>query len=366
MARLYRADHVGSLLRPREVLEARQSLNQGRIGPQQLREVEDQAILDALELQRQVGLDVFTDGEFRRGDFRTDFADAVEGLTVDFSSPLPWHGPRVSEVEGIRAWYVSDRVRQVRRLTQEQSAFLRAHTPGPTKMTLLNAGYLGLRTYRPGVSDRVYPSLADLLTEVMPIVRNEIQALIDEGIDYVQLDAPGYTAFVDPDQRAQMRVAGIDPDQRFAELIATDEDSLQGIRRGEATLAMHLCRGNNQGHWLSQGGYDPIAERLFALSVDTFLLEYDTERAGSFEPLRFVPAGKHVVLGLISTKEGRLESQDKLCRRIDQAARYVPLDHLALSPQCGFASAAEGNPITPDQQRRKLELVVDTARQVWG
>jgi len=224
-----------------------------------------------------------------------------------------------------------------------------------------------LASYKPGLSDQVYPTRAALLDDIAAILRKEVEALLDEGVAYVQLDAPYYSHYVDPAIRESIRQQGADPDEALDQSIAADNSCIQGLKRDGVVLAMHVCRGNNRSRWYTEGGYEPIAEKLFgSLPVDAFLLEYDTPRAGDFTPLRFVPPGKTVVLGLVTTKEPRLESPDELRRRIDEAARYVPLERLALSPQCGFASTALGNLLTPDDQWRKLELVVNTARQVWG
>ncbi len=205
------------------------------------------------------------------------------------------------------------------------------------------------------------------MDELAGIIRNEMQALIDERVSYIQIDAPNYTSLADPRQREQMRRAGMDPEQAIDETIAADNASLAGLRRDGTLLAIHLCRGNSRSRWLAEGSYEPIAEKLFhVLDFDRFLLEYDSDRAGGFEPLRFLPANKTVVLGLITTKEGRLEPRDDVLRRIEEASRYIPLERLAISPQCGFASSAPGNLLTMDDQRRKLELVVEVARNVWG
>ena len=218
-----------------------------------------------------------------------------------------------------------------------------------------------------GVIGRDYATRSDLLAELTAIVAAETRALAAEGVPYIQVDAPGYMSFVDRRTVERMRQGGLDPDQELAEAIAADNACLAAARHDGGTTAIHFCRGNSRSRWLREGGYDPIAERLFtSLEADRFLLEYDTERAGGFEPLRFVPRGKIVVLGLVTTKQGQLESQDELRQRIDEAAKYVPIENLALSPQCGFASSFSGNLLSLDDQRRKLELVVDTARKVWG
>ncbi len=365
MAHPYRADHVGSLLRPPELLAARAAYAEGRLSRDALRATEDRAIADALALQRAVGLGIFTDGEFRRGSWLTDLAEAVEGFVPD-RVLLEWRGPGAA-AEYSTANVVGARLRPTRRLTAHESGFLLQHAPGPVKMTLPAPSNFLIASYKPGLTDRVYPTPADLLRDITAIVRAEIEALLAEGVAYVQLDAPYYSHYVDPRTREQSRRAGLDPDQALAESVAADNACVQGLARPGVVLAMHICRGNNRSRWYAEGGYEPIAERVFGgLAVDAFLLEYDSERAGGFEPLRFVPPDKTVVLGLVTTKDPALETQESLRRRIDEAARYVPLERLALSPQCGFSSTAAGNLLSPDDQRRKLELVVETARQVWG
>jgi 5-methyltetrahydropteroyltriglutamate--homocysteine methyltransferase len=361
----YRAEHVGSLLRPPELLAARTAHAGGRVRLAELRAVEDRSILDALALQRQVGVDVFSDGEYRRASWLGGMAEAVEGFVPE-RVEIHWRGPG-GGLEGSTAHVVGAKLRQVRRLTEHESTFLRAHAPGPFKITLPSPSVFMLTSFRPGLTDRCYPTRADLLRDLVPIVQRELRALAEEGVPYVQLDAPQYTYYVDPQVRDRLRQAGTDPDAAFDEALAADTACLQGLRRDGITVAMHVCRGNNRSRWFTEGGYDPIAEKFFgSLPVDRFLLEYDTGRAGGFAPLRFVPRGKAVVLGLITTKEGRLELSEVLMRRIDEASRYVPLEHLAISPQCGFASAIPGNLLSPDEQRQKLELVVEIARKVWG
>lgn len=365
MAARYHADHVGSLLRPAELAEARAAYAAGRGNLEDLRTVEDRAVLEALALQRQIGLDVLTDGEFRRGSWLTSMAEAVEGFVPE-KIVIEWHGPG-GGAEASTAQVVGRRLQQKRRLTEHEVAFLKGHARGPFKVTIPTPSSFLLVSYKPGLTDRIYPARADMVHELAAVVRREIAALVDEGVPYIQLDAPYYTSYLDTRVRERLRQNGVDPDQAFDEALAADTASLTGIPRDKVTLALHVCRGNSRSRWFTEGGYDPIAEKLFGtLDVDRFLLEYDTERAGGFEPLRFVPRGKTVVLGLVTTKEPRLESRDALRRRIDEASRHVPIENLALSPQCGFASVAAGNRLAADDQRRKLELVVDTARQVWG
>jgi 5-methyltetrahydropteroyltriglutamate--homocysteine methyltransferase len=365
MAMCYRADHVGSLLRPAGLLEARAAYAEGRLELDALRQAEDRAVLEAIQLQRDVGLGIFTDGEYRRGSWLTDLADAVEGFVPDHVF-LEWHGPG-GGTEASTARVVGARLRQTRRLTAYEVAFLKAHTPGPIKMTVPCPSNYVIASYKPGVTERVYPIHKALLHEITGIIRREIEALLAEGVAYVQLDAPFYAHYFDATTREQLRTSGVAPDQLCAQSIAADNAGIAGLARADVTLGLHICRGNSRSRWYAQGGYAPIAERLFAeMAVDTFLLEYDTDRAGGFEPLRFVPPGKTVVLGLVTTKEPKLESPDALRRRVDEASRYVPLEYLALSPQCGFASVAAGNLLSWDEQRHKLELVVDTARQIWA
>jgi 5-methyltetrahydropteroyltriglutamate--homocysteine methyltransferase len=369
MAEVYRADHVGSLLRPGKVKEARAAFREGRIDKEELGEAEDQAILQALERQKRVGIDVFSDGEFRRTGFQNDLVESVAGFVETDRPPVVriWQGPGGEPQEQGTSMVVGGTLQPMRRLTERQSAFLKVHATGPFKITVPSPNQFPTINFQPGLTDRFYPTRSDLLWEIVKIIQAEIEALIAEGVPYIQVDAPRYSYYVDPRWRQHLRDLGEDPDRLFQEAIAADNTCLEGVRREGITCAMHICRGNNQSKWYAAGGYEPIAEKLFeALAVDRFLLEYDTERSGTFEPLRFMPADKMVMLGLVSTKVPTLESPDDLLRRIDEASRYVPLERLALGPQCGFASTAAGNLLSEDEQWRKLELVVETAGKVWG
>jgi 5-methyltetrahydropteroyltriglutamate--homocysteine methyltransferase len=360
----YRADHVGSLLRAPELLEARAAGAPG----ERLRELEDRHILAALARQQALGFEVFTDGELRRKNFMSDLLDAVEGFDTGDAVSRGWQAGGAASAVSRVAGIVNARLRQVRRLTAHELPFLRRHSPGAIKMTLPSATQFPAIAYKRGVTDRVYRTHSDLLQDIVAIVRAEVRALADEGAAYIQIDAPRYSYYVDPRWRDYIRAEmGLDPDAALDEAVRADLACLEAARRPGVTLAIHLCRGNNRSHWYAEGGYDPIAEKLFGtLDVDRFLLEYDDARSGTFAPLRFVPEGRTVVLGLVSTKRPELESADALARRIDEAARYVPLERLALSPQCGFASTMEGNLLSEDAQWAKLELVVATARRVWG
>jgi 5-methyltetrahydropteroyltriglutamate--homocysteine methyltransferase len=328
-----------------------------------------------LDMQKQVGIDVLSDGEYRRGGWASDFQDAVDGY-VPGSPPvvMSWHSPSggAATLEapagagGGRV--IGKKLQKQRRLTEHEVGFLKQHAHGPFKMTMPAATYVVTRGYKPGVTDQAYDSRVDVLRDAAGIIHDELQALVDEGVVYVQLDNPHYPDYISEDRREQWRGLGVDPDQALLDDIQADNASIAGLDRSKVTVGMHLCRGNGPlGRWHTEGGYERIAEQVFGgIDVDRFLLEYDSERAGGFEPLRFMPSGKTVVLGLITTKSGELESQDLLRRRIDEASKYVAIENLALSPQCGFASTLIGNPLSWDEQRRKLELVVDTARKVWG
>ena len=365
MAVVYRAEQVGSLLRPAHLLQARTDHAEGRLSLNALRVIEDDAIAAAIDKQRQIGIDVFTDGEMRRGSWLTDMADAVDGF-IPQRVELEWKGPGGGR-EGSTAVAAGARLKKRRRLTEYELPLLKEKSRGPYKVTLPAPSNFLLASYKEGITDKFYPTRTDFLAELVEFIRDEIQWLVAESTPYIQLDAPYYSQYLDDSKRHQMRSLGRDPDAEFDAAIAGDNSSLKGIPRGNVTLGVHVCRGNSRSRWFTEGGYHAIAERLFgALDVDAFLLEYDSARAGGFEPLRLVPRGKNVVLGLLTTKESQLESFDSLRRRIDEAARYIPLENLAISPQCGFASVAAGNLLSMDDQWRKLELVVEMARKVWS
>ena len=369
----YRADQVGSLLRPPELLAARKNPS---IAPEQRKELEDRHIQRVLQRQKDLGFRIFTDGEFRRGGFMSDFNDSVDGLdnAEDIARDWKIEGSGTSALAGVKnrlPGVVVAKIRQKKRLTGHEVAFLKQHSPGDIKMTLPTANQFPAIAYKKGLSDLAYGSYSEFLWDIVPIFKAEIQALANEGFQYIQIDAPRYSYYIDPKWRRYVRdEMGADPDEALDEAIRVDNTCIEGARGGAKdsapVVAIHLCRGNNRSQWYAEGGYDPIAEKLFnQLNVDAFLLEYESERAGTFEPLRFVPRGKMVVLGLVSTKLPDMETADQLLRRIEEATKYVPLDQLALSPQCGFASIVDGNLLTEDQQWRKLELVVQTARKVW-
>ena len=361
----FHADHVGSFLRPQELLDARANAAKD---PQRLRDLEDQHIRRILDKQKELGFELATDGELRRRNFMSDFTDAVEGFDLGDAVARNWKAgdskaATVSSVTGV----VHRKLRQTRPLTGHELPFLKENCSVPIKMTLPSATQFPAISFKAGTTDKVYKDHSALLWDIVEIMKNDLSQLSSEGVDYIQIDAPRYSYYMDPRWREWIRTElKMDPDAALDEAIQADNACFKAARRPGVTRAIHLCRGNNRSHWYAEGGYDAIAEKMFGtLDVDRFLLEYDDARSGTFAPLRFIPKGKTVVLGLVSSKVPQLEDANVLERRIQEAVQYVPLGNLALSPQCGFASTAEGNLITEDQQWAKLKLVVDTARRVW-
>ncbi|MBZ5527646.1 MAG: hypothetical protein LAN71_07075 [Acidobacteriia bacterium] len=361
----YRADHIGSFLRPAEILEARRN---PAVTPEQLKAIEDRHILRVLAKQKELGFEIFTDGELRRRNFMSDFTDAVEGFDLGDAVARAWKAgekedAHVSSVTGI----VGAKLRQARPLTGHELPFLKKNSPGAIKMTLPSATQFPAISFKRGVTDKVYKDHSALLWDIVGIMKADLAKLSAEGVSYIQIDAPRYSYYMDPKWREWIRAEmQADPDALLDEAVRADNACFEAARRPGVTLAIHLCRGNNRSHWYAEGGYDAIAEKLFGtLAVDCFLLEYDDARSGTFEPLRFVPRGKTVVLGLVSSKIAKLESGDDLVKRIEEAAKFVPLENLTLSPQCGFASTMEGNLLTEDDQWAKMRLVAETARRVW-
>jgi 5-methyltetrahydropteroyltriglutamate--homocysteine methyltransferase len=363
------------------LLEARRS---PAFDPERLRALEDKHIQRVLERQKDLGFEVFTDGELRRRNFMSDFTDAVEGFDLSDTTNRTWlselepasvsangeGGPRKSEDADVSrvAGVVTSKLKQVAPLTGHELSFLKRHSPGRIKITLPSATQFPAISFKRGVTDRVYRNHSELLWDIVEIVKADMAQLVAEGVNYIQIDAPRYSYYIDPKWREWIRKEmQVEPNDLLDESIRADNACLDAARRPGVTLALHLCRGNNRSHWYAEGGYDAIADKLFGgINVDRFLLEYDDERSGTFAPLRFVPSGRSVVLGLVSSKRPQLESGDALIRRIQQAATYIPLEQLALSPQCGFASTMEGNLLTEEEQWAKLRLVMETAHRVWG
>jgi 5-methyltetrahydropteroyltriglutamate--homocysteine methyltransferase len=362
----FRADHVGSFLRPPELLEARKN---AASDPERLRQLEDAHIQRVIARQQELGFELASDGELRRRNFMSDFTDAVEGFDLADSTARSWKAgemkvAQVSSVAGI----VIKELRQVRPLTAHEVPFLLSHCNVIPKVTLPSATQFPAISFKQGVTGKIYKDRSALLWAIVDIMKKDLARLSSQGVKYIQIDAPRYSYYMDAKWRDWIRSEmNVDPDLALDEAVRADNACFQAARKPGVTLAIHLCRGNNRSHWYAEGGYDAIAEKLFGtLDVDRFLLEYDDARSGTFAPLRFVPKGKAVVLGLISSKVPKMESPDELVKRVDQASRFVLLENLALSPQCGFASTAEGNLITEECQWAKLKLVVDTARRIWN
>jgi 5-methyltetrahydropteroyltriglutamate--homocysteine methyltransferase len=375
-----RNDVVGSLLRPPALKEARNRYDEGELTLEELRKIEDRAILQAIRLQEEIGLAVVTDGEYRRLNFQDSFGASVSGYDagraslkfyeqrVQGSKPLQrWEIPNTGEAKGTAVSQrrpVIARLRLLRNTPLEEYRFVGEVARKPAKVTLIGPDRIAQR-FDWQNSKKLYPTMEEFMADVVAIEREMIRGLVDAGCRYVQIDAPGYTAYVDPPSLQAMRDRGEDPKENFRRSLRADNQVLEGF--GDVTFGIHLCRGNQRSMWHREGTYDDIAEQLLnELKHDRFLFEYDTPRAGGFEPLRFLPKGKVVVLGLVSTKVPELEKIDDLKRRIDEASRYAPLEQLAISPQCGFSSDVVGNLISEDDQKRKLEIVVETSRQLWG
>jgi 5-methyltetrahydropteroyltriglutamate--homocysteine methyltransferase len=381
MPSTYRADHLGSLLRPPEMLAARTAYDNKEISWEQLREAADKAGMRALEAQRAAGLDIYTDGEYRRSWFAGAMFDSLEGLVpnpdpvaVPATAGIGWQGPTgdlarqtLAEVTG-GSWVVGQKLRKVRSLVGEEAAFLKANAPGPWKITFAPVANRATGWFKPGLTDQFYPTEQDLIAELTTFLHDEVMAVIEQGCSYIQLDSLRYTQWMNPQRRQAMLDQGLDLDKELEQQLRWDNASIEGARgRPGVVVGHHICRGNNRSAWSGQGGYEAVAEVLFhTMNADRFLLEYDDERSGGFEPLRFVPRDKMVVLGIISSKLPAVESKELLKRRIDEATKYIPIERLALSPQCGFASTMPGNMLTWEEQQRKLELVAEVARDVWG
>jgi 5-methyltetrahydropteroyltriglutamate--homocysteine methyltransferase len=364
-----RAEHVGSLLRPRYLLTARERYEAGDISVDELRGAEDRAIAELLATQQDAGVDVYTDGEARRESWRAGLLESLSGV-IPAQRTMRWYrdGRELTKEETLSdGAIVNARVSRKQDLTGTEAAFMAVRAPGPYKITMISAAMAGM-IWDPVQSAAAYPTVRDLMEHLAEIQIEEIGSLAENhGVRWVQLDSLTYTQAIDAGHSGSTR-SRIDPRQALDAAIAIDSKIVRAVksRHPAVTVGMHICRGNYRSSWMAQGSYEPVAERLLnEVPVDRFLLEYDTERAGGFEPLRFLPAGPTVVLGLVTTKTGQLEDQGELLRRVDEAARYAPLGQLALSPQCGFASGSLGNLISHEDQRRKLDLVVDTARKVW-
>ena len=357
-----RSDVVGSLLRPAYLVDAREALAAGRLAAAEFKRVEDRAVDEAIRLQEAAGLDVVTDGELRRYAFFGHLIDALDGFDKFGGWAIPFRDEQGGELVFKRP-VVVDTLRWRRSMCAEEFVYLRARATKPVKVTLISTQQAAAY-YDPPKSAGAYPTRDAYLADVVDLTRREVAELVRLGCTYVQIDAPQYAALLDPALREGYRQRGSDPDRLIDACIEMDNAVIG--EHPAVTFALHICRGNNRSMFYARGGYEPIA-RVFARSrFRRFLLEYDDERSGGFEPLRAVPEDREVVLGLVTTKKPRVESVDELTRRIEEAAKHVPLARLALSPQCGFASTLEGNRIGPEDQARKLRVVAETARAVWG
>jgi 5-methyltetrahydropteroyltriglutamate--homocysteine methyltransferase len=366
----YRADHVGSLLRPPELLQAREEHAAGRIGDAELRAAEDAAIRDAVRLQHDVGLRTATDGEFRRASWHMDFIFALDGIskvvddtlhvqfrneagTIEFAPP----SLHVDAPIGVSETIFGDAFSYLQSCTDA------SQTP---KLTIPSPSMVHYRGGRAAIDESIYPDLDGFWADLVAAYREEVRRLGELGCRYLQFDDTSLAYLNDPEQRRHVTAIGGDAEHQHEAYIRHINEALAGRPEGMA-VTTHMCRGNFRSSWVAEGGYDFVAEALFnELEVDGFFMEWDDARSGGFEPLRFVPKGKVVVLGLVTTKRGELEDRDLLLRRIEEAARFVDLEQLCLSPQCGFSSTVEGNALSREQQADKLRLVVDVAAETWG
>ena len=360
----FRADHVGSLLRPEAVKRAREKYLDGKFERSALRAIEDEAIRDAVALQESVGLQSITDGEFRRTSFHFDFLGQIEGVSAALGRAPDPNAPSGQAFQPPQLKIVG-KIRHARAIERDGFAFLKAATKRTAKLTIPSPTML-LRGGRGAVSESAYPDLDAYFQDVIDVYAAELKSVADVGCTYVQFDDTNFAYLCDQKMRQAMRDRGENPDalpHRYVKLI----NAVIARKPAGMAICVHLCRGNMAGRWAAEGGYEPIAEPVFAnLAVDGYFLEYESARAGGFEPLRFMPKSKRVILGLVSSKVPEMETKDTLKRRIDEAAKFMPLDDMGISPQCGFASGYQGNPVTEEIEKRKLALCVETAAEIWG
>ncbi|HEY1504512.1 MAG TPA: 5-methyltetrahydropteroyltriglutamate--homocysteine S-methyltransferase [Stellaceae bacterium] len=363
----FRADHVGSLLRPKELVDAREKKKRGEISADALREAEDKAIRDVVRLQEDIGLQVATDGEFRRTFWHVDFLVSFQNVVmVPPSIKASFHthqGDIHFAPPGIR---IDGKLGRPKPIFVDHFKFLKSVTKVTPKMTIPAPSNMHFRGGRKAIDEKAYPDLGEFYADLARVYNEEMRDLAAAGCRYLQIDEVNFAYLCDPKLREQVQNIGSDPNtlpKTYAKLI---NDSIAG-KPADMVTAMHLCRGNFKSAWVAEGGYEPVADVLFnQINVDGYFLEYDDERSGDFAPLRFVPKGKTVILGLVTTKLSALETKDALKRRIEEAAKHCPLDQLALSPQCGFSSTIEGNDVSVADEVAKLRLVVETAKEVWG
>jgi 5-methyltetrahydropteroyltriglutamate--homocysteine methyltransferase len=364
----FRADHVGSLLRPARLLAARGEFAAGSIDADQLRAVEDEAIAEVVRMQEETGLQSATDGEFRRASWHMDFIYQLGGVSkAPGNLAVRFQNPSGAIEFTSAALHVGGKIRIDQTIFERDFGYLRSVVTSATpKLTIPSPNMVHYRGGPAALDPAVYPDIEEFWSDLSAAYADEVARLAALGCTYLQLDDTSLAYLNDPAQRAEIAERGEDAEHLHLRYIRQVNDAI-GARPAGLAVTTHMCRGNFRSSWAASGSYDFVAEALFSeLAVDGFFLEYDDERSGGFEPLRFVPPGKMVVLGLVTTKRGALERKDDLKRRIDEAAKFIPLDQLCLSPQCGFASSAEGNVLTQDEEFAKLRLIVETAREVWG
>jgi methionine synthase II (cobalamin-independent) len=365
----FKADVVGSLLRPPAIFEARAERESGALSVEELRRIESAAVEDAVGLQKSAGLKVCTDGEFHRRHWFLDFLEKIDGVEVHGGLAVKFHNEQGDIEFSPPRFEVHGRMKRSRGLAVDDFNDLKAVAARQglmPKQAIPSPTLVHMRGGRAAIDKAIYPDIDAFLADLVEVYRAEIRALYEAGCRHLQIDETNLPFLCDPKLRDTVRKIGEDPAKLPALYARLLNDVLKG-KPADLTICMHMCRGNHESAWVAEGGYDPVAELVFGgIDLDGFFLEYDSPRAGSFAPLRYLRPGKVAVLGLITTKKPQLESKDELKRRIDEAARYVPLDRLALSPQCGFASTIGGNKLTVDDEKRKLALVVEVAGEVWG
>jgi 5-methyltetrahydropteroyltriglutamate--homocysteine methyltransferase len=363
----FRADHVGSLLRPRALHQARAKVQKGEITADELRGLEDTAIRDAVALQESCGLQAITDGEFRRGHYLVDFLTGFDGIVpTNTSYALAFKGEHGESGETRSMLTVTGKVRRTKPVMVDAFKFLKSVTTRTPKLCLPSPTWIHMRGGRKTVSEAAYPDIAEFWDDVIRAFHEEIADLAAAGCTYLQLDEISFAFLCDAAIRERIRADGLDPDTETRNYTRVVNAIAAGAPPS-MTVTVHTCRGNFQSMWMAEGGYERVASIVFDQpDVDGYFLEYDSERSGGFEPLQYIPKDKKVVLGLVSSKKPDIESKDVLKRRIEEAAKFFPLEQMGLSPQCGFASTHHGNKITEDVERRKLALIVETAAEVWG
>ena len=366
----FRANHVGSLLRPPELLQAREKHQKGEMSAAQLRQTEDRCIRDAVKMQEDVGMQGITDGEFRRTLWHADFLSQFEGIKV-VEGLLPdsarhFQNPDADVQRSPTQFVVTGKLGHPRGIETDNFKFLASVTKNTPKQCIPSPSLVHFRTGRGGVDKAAYPDMKDFFADLARVYREEISGLAAAGCTYLQIDDVNFAYLCDPKMRDGAKKIGEDPESLpllYANLI---NECIED-RPANMAVCTHLCRGNFRSSWVAEGGYDPVAEVLFnALNVDGYFLEFDTPRAGNFSPLHYLPKGKKLILGLVTSKSGALEKADDLKRRIDEAAKFVPLDQLGISPQCGFSSTVLGNKLTIEDQIAKLKLVAQVAKEIWG